>query len=186
MAGITGTPIFPHSYALYVSGTTPISLLANTYNNIIQTDGNTIVITLPQSSGMMDSADISFTAAGGEITITAFSGDTIEGSSTFQVQAGSSCSLHLNKLTHTWYIMFNGSSGSSPLPINSQIVFVSITGNDITGNGSFNAPYATTEHAMTTITDALWEKRYVIEVGPGNYTDNITWKAWVYVNGSTA
>jgi hypothetical protein len=66
-----------------------------------------------------------------------------------------------------------------------QIVYVRQGGNDVTGNGTISAPYATITHAMSTITDALWEKRYMIDLGPGNWSDSFSWKAWVFIRGST-
>jgi hypothetical protein len=77
------------------------------------------------------------------------------------------------------------STGGGLLPAVGQIVYVRQGGNDATGNGSLSAPYATIAHAMTTITDALWEKRYMIDLGPGNWPDNFSWKAWVFIRGST-
>jgi hypothetical protein len=77
------------------------------------------------------------------------------------------------------------STGGGQLPAVDQIVYVRQGGSDATGNGSISAPYATITHAMATITDALWEKRYMVDLGPGNWPDNFSWKAWVYIRGST-
>lgn len=185
MSNITGFPIFPHSYTLYISGTTPVLLEENTYNTIIQIDNNNVNITLPNSLKQMNSSDLSFTSGGGQITINAFLGDTINGSTTYVIPASGSCTLHLDKSTQRWFVLFNGSSGSSnfPLPEISQMIYVNALGSDITGDGTIVKPFATVSHSMTTITDASWEKRYLINVGPGNYIDDIVWKAWVFVNG---
>jgi hypothetical protein len=75
---------------------------------------------------------------------------------------------------------------SEPLPYYTQIVYVNAGGNDTTGNGTETSPYATITYAMSTITDALWEKRYVIMLGPGNWADSFAWKAWVTIIGGDA
>lgn len=77
-----------------------------------------------------------------------------------------------------------GAGSEGPLPAISQIVVVRQGGNDLTGDGTLDFPYLTITHAMATITDALYEKRYMIDVGPGIYTDNFSWKAWVFLRGS--
>lgn len=74
------------------------------------------------------------------------------------------------------------SSGGSSSP--GQIIYVRQNGSDITGNGTIESPYASITHAMSTITDAAWEKRYVIDIGPGNWADNFSWKAWVFCKGN--
>lgn len=73
---------------------------------------------------------------------------------------------------------------TEPLPFFSQIIWVNKAGNDTTGDGTTAKPYATVAHAMATITDALYEKRYVIYVGPGDYNDPLDLKAWVFVVGA--
>jgi hypothetical protein len=73
----------------------------------------------------------------------------------------------------------DGGSASS-----NQMVYVRKGGSDVTGDGTLSAPYLTITHAMSTITDALWEKRYLIDVGPGNWADNFSWKAWVFMKGA--
>lgn len=83
-------------------------------------------------------------------------------------------------------LQISSTGGGGLLPAVDQIVYVQRGGNDVTGNGSISAPYATITHAMATITDALWEKRYMIDLGPGNWSDSFSWKAWVFLRGSTA
>src|ERR1700678_4333281 len=184
---ISGRPAFPHLYVLYISGTVPITLVDNQYTTIIQTDSSNITINLPASSYMMGGGNLNFKSGGGILTLTAYAGDNIEGSSTAHVTADSSCLLTLHKTNHTWNIIYNISSigYTGPVPFNSQIIYVNMGGNDTTGNGTLSAPYLTILNAMATITDALWEKRYIIELGPGNWADIFTWKAWVYINGPT-
>lgn len=68
-------------------------------------------------------------------------------------------------------------------PSSSQTVYVNKGGNDITGDGTMNDPFATIAKAMTSIVDAAPAKRYSIMVGPGNYIESISLKANVMVIG---
>lgn len=68
-------------------------------------------------------------------------------------------------------------------PSSSRMVYVSKGGNDITGNGTTNNPFATIPKAMTSIVDAAPTKRYSIMVGPGNYIESFSLKANVMVIG---
>ena len=77
-----------------------------------------------------------------------------------------------------------GSAGGSDLsPSATQLVYVNKAGNDGTGNGSFGAPFLTLAAAMTSIVDASVTKRYVIDLGPGTYTDPFALKPWIAVVG---
>ena len=73
-----------------------------------------------------------------------------------------------------------GGGGGNP----GQVLYVRQNGNDMTGDGSEGNPYATIVHTMTSITDSSWEKRYMIDIGPGNWNENINWKAWVFSRGN--
>lgn len=68
-----------------------------------------------------------------------------------------------------------------PTPATTQLVYVNMGGSDITGNGSLAYPYLTITHTISTITDALWEKRYIINVGPGNWNESFSMKAWTFL-----
>jgi hypothetical protein len=70
------------------------------------------------------------------------------------------------------------------LPISTQVVYIRQGGSDTTGNGTPLYPYATISHAFSTITDASYTKRYEFDVGPGDWADNFSWKAWVFMKGS--
>ena len=79
-----------------------------------------------------------------------------------------------------------GPTGPSPafaLPIETQVVYVDESGSDVTGNGTILYPYATITYAMSTITDSSPTKRYVVKVGPGNWSDSFSLKANVEVVG---
>lgn len=49
--------------------------------------------------------------------------------------------------------------------------WVTTDGNDVTGDGSLSAPYATIAAAMASITTASPTNRWAIRLGPGNYTE---------------
>lgn len=68
-------------------------------------------------------------------------------------------------------------------PSATQLVYVNKAGNDGTGNGSFGAPFLTLAAAMTSIVDASVTKRYVIDLGPGTYTDPFAVKPWIAIVG---
>lgn len=70
-------------------------------------------------------------------------------------------------------------------PTLDQDVYVTKQGNDTTGNGSIGLPYLTIAKAYTSITDSSPTKRYCIIVGPGDYAENLTIKANVFLRGST-
>jgi hypothetical protein len=70
------------------------------------------------------------------------------------------------------------------LPSFGQTVYVSKSGNDATGNGSFTQPYLTISQAMASITDAASSKYYQILVSAGTYTENVVLKPAVFLCGN--
>ena len=76
-----------------------------------------------------------------------------------------------------------GSSSTEPPFTSTQILQVNKGGNDTTGDGSDENPYLTIGHAMSLITDATSSKRYEILVGPGTYSENVSMKANVFIQG---
>jgi len=65
-----------------------------------------------------------------------------------------------------------------------NVVYVMNSGNDTTGNGTINKPYATVTKAMTSITGASNTNRYVIQLPAGNHTEaSIALKPWVFIRG---
>jgi len=59
-----------------------------------------------------------------------------------------------------------------------RIVYVSKSGNDSTADGTMEKPYLTIKAANDSITDASGTNRYIVYVGPGDYTeDPITMQA---------
>lgn len=67
-----------------------------------------------------------------------------------------------------------------------QVIYVNKGGNDSTGNGSISLPYLTIATANTSITDAsgVTPKRYIISIGPGDYSDSFALKANVFLVGT--
>lgn len=66
----------------------------------------------------------------------------------------------------------------------SNTKYVAKNGNDTTGDGSFAKPYLTIGAALASITDASPTKRYVVLVQPGRYTENISLKANIFIQGA--
>jgi hypothetical protein len=189
MSNITGVPKPNRTIPLYISGSSPIILPPNIYDTVIQTDGSIISVTLPSATLSIDGFEISLIIGiGGTINIHPHSGDTINGTSILTLNSSgiTAYSLIIDTDSRNWFILSNNSNGggSGPLPASSQILYVNMGGSDTTGDGTENNPYLTITHAMNTITDALWEKRYKINIGPGNWSDNFAIKAWVFLTGS--
>ena len=71
-------------------------------------------------------------------------------------------------------------------PLN-QTAFVSKGGNDTFGVvGRSDRPFLTIQAAIDAITDATTSKRYLVEAMPGQYSENITLKDYVYFEGVSA
>lgn len=124
-----------------------------------------------------------FTTGGFELSIPSYSlmaNPTVRPSGSLVFNTDTSSVFVSNGLM---WILSGANSG--PSASSTQIVYVRQGGNDVSGNGTISAPFATITHAMSTITDALWEKRYMIDLGPGNWPDSFSWKAWVFIRGST-
>lgn len=73
------------------------------------------------------------------------------------------------------------------IPSTNQIVYVSsLSGNDTTGDGSYDNPWATVAHAMTQITDSGSNKPYTISILAARQveTTDVLWKPYVFIVGS--
>lgn len=71
------------------------------------------------------------------------------------------------------------------LPVNSETVYVNAAGSDVSGNGSPTRPYATIQHAVSTILDSTSTKPYIVQIGPGTFTStNLGLPPWVFLVGS--
>lgn len=69
-------------------------------------------------------------------------------------------------------------------PLTDQEYYVSKNGSDTTGNGTFGRPYLTITKALSVILDSSDTKRYVINVGAGDFNENLVLKANVFIYGS--
>lgn len=81
----------------------------------------------------------------------------------------------------------NTKLGFIPTIVNHQnIVYVDLAGNDTTGDGSFNKPFATLSHAQSVIGTATSSNLYAIVLGTGTFTETtVTLKPWIYIIGTS-
>lgn len=77
-----------------------------------------------------------------------------------------------------------GTTSNEPLPITTQTIYVNKGGSDVSGDGRHSSPYKTISYAMSTISDSDTNKRYIVDVGPGEYSDSWNIKPWVAVKGA--
>ena len=71
------------------------------------------------------------------------------------------------------------------LPVNSQAVYVNVAGNDTTGNGTYDRPYASIGKALTSITDSSSAKPYIVHIEAGTYSESgLEIPVWVFLVGS--
>ncbi len=81
-------------------------------------------------------------------------------------------------------IVVDLSSGGVPAPSTSFIVYVSsVFGSDTIGDGTVSAPYATINHAYSTITTASAAQVWTIVVFPGTYAENIAIRPFIRIDG---
>jgi hypothetical protein len=65
-----------------------------------------------------------------------------------------------------------------------NVVYVATGGNDTTGNGSIEAPYATYAKAVTSIGSAATStNNYAVAFSPGNYAQSILLAPWIWIAG---
>lgn len=65
-------------------------------------------------------------------------------------------------------------------------LFVAKNGDDMNGDGSIGTPYLTISKAIAVVTvnaDASATKPYVIDIGPGTYTENVEIGKWTHLRG---
>lgn len=90
----------------------------------------------------------------------------------------------------TWKILKRNdlSSGSLISPVSTfvpQMLNVNLGGNDSVADGSLNKPFGTITGALNFISDNSSSKRYMILIGPGNYTEpGFLLKPYVHIRGS--
>lgn len=64
-----------------------------------------------------------------------------------------------------------------------QIIYVSKNGSDLTGTGGQHKPFLTIQAAINAITDATASKKYIVRIAPGTYTETLTLKPYVNLQG---
>lgn len=68
-------------------------------------------------------------------------------------------------------------------PILNQSLYVSKTGSDDTGNGSYDSPYLTIGFALSVLTNAGPFIRYAVYISPGQYSEPWKIKPWTGIVG---
>ncbi len=76
-------------------------------------------------------------------------------------------------------------NGGPQMPTVDCYVYVSDTGSDVTGNGTYNNPFATTAAALAIITDASTTKRYGVHIKGTIAETNIYLKPYVWYYGDS-
>lgn len=72
---------------------------------------------------------------------------------------------------------------NAPITVSDE-VYVSVNGSDITGDGTENNPWASVTYAYSQITTATTAAPWVINVGPGTYSEtNVLVKPNIFLNG---
>jgi hypothetical protein len=70
------------------------------------------------------------------------------------------------------------------LPNVTQEVYVDKSGSDSAGDGTVLNPFFTISHGVSIITDSSPSKKYIVKVGPGDYSDNFALPANVVIKGA--
>lgn len=88
-----------------------------------------------------------------------------------------------------WALYAPGGGGSGPAPALTRTLYVSVAGNDTTGDGSFSKPFLTLDRACTLIRsfgNASTLLRYVVNVGAGRFINQaVTMSEWTYFVGQS-
>lgn len=175
-------PAPPRCYPLYITGSDPVTLTANKYDTVIQTDTNTVTVNLPPLSSTIAGFELKVVSTG-DIILNPASGDTLNDSGGFTL-SNTSATVIADPSTRNW--VFAGGSSNIPgvSPYTLKTIYVRQGGNNIIGDGTVNNPFQNVIVAMETITNAAYAFRYLIDIGPGIWEDNFTWKAWVFMRGA--
>lgn len=71
-------------------------------------------------------------------------------------------------------------------PATSHVIWVTLGGNDVTGDGTLAKPFASINRACTLVRsygNASTTNRYTILVGAGRYTENLVMSDWTWISG---
>jgi hypothetical protein len=146
-------------------------LLFSSRNSVFESATGSIPPTWVQGTGKFE---LSFDA--GTINYTNLSG-TVIGPGVSFTNATTNELVAVDGDTNT----YPGGLTSTGLSI--QTAFVRANGSDTHGNGSREFPYATVQKAFDSIVDASITKRYVIDIGPGEFPDPFNFRPWVAIQG---
>ncbi len=174
--GATGIVIDESSSALLPlngtrSMTGDLNMGGNDINNATSIDSPSTVGTDLLSVGTVNADAVSIGKAGGAIDLNA------------------ETDLNSNKIIN----LANGTNPNDAVNLSQlttlqnyadqQIVYVSKNGSDLTGTGGQHKPFLTIQAAINAITDNTASKKYLVRIAPGTYTETLTLKPWVSLQG---
>lgn len=180
-------------------GTTPVATSPSSTLTLTSSDGSVIIT----GDAVTDAINFQVPASpGGTVTSVGLSLPTgvFSVSGTPVTSSGTLTGNFLTQSPHTVFAgpgtgsassipsfrLLNAADIAFPTSSISQIVYVSSQGSDSTGNGTYNLPYSTIQHALTVIVDATFSKQYVIQMLPGSYVvpgPNVALKPFTYLKG---
>ena len=101
-----------------------------------------------------------------------------------KIQCNTSSASQFGCLSSSDWTSFNSKMANPAFTV-SQTVYVAVGGNDTTGDGSIGNPFQTVSKALSVITTAGSNNRFMIKLMGGKIVDTITplLKPWVYIVG---
>lgn len=168
---------------------------AGTNSSVVLTASNqTINGTKTFSSTVLTNNGIDVTATAGTDTLTIGStnADAVTiGKSGGSIDLNAETDLNNNKIIN----LANGTASGDAVNLSQldilanyadqQIVYVSKNGSDVTGTGGQHKPFLTIQAAINSLSDNTSGKKYVVRIAPGTYTETLTLKPWVSLQGIT-
>lgn len=138
-------------------------------------------------TGTISASNLSGTNTG-DVTLTAVGASPSANGASLSGQALTlqpADTTHPGVLTAADWNIFNGKANEVIPTINQMVYANSNTGDDSTGTGSYDKPYKTVAHAMTTITDASTTKPYVVAIQAARQieTTDIFMKPYTFICG---
>ena len=168
---------------------------AGANSSVVLTESNqTINGTKTFSSTVLTNNGIDVTATAGTDTLTIGStnADAVTiGKSGGSIDLNAETDLNNNKIIN----LANGTASGDAVNLSQldtlanyadqQIVYVSKNGSDVTGTGGQHKPFLTIQAAINSLSDNTSSKKYVVRIAPGTYTETLTLKPWVSLQGIT-
>ncbi len=102
------------------------------------------------------------------------------------ITAASAVSIQISESQVTNLVSDLASKARHVIPSTNQVVYASsLSGSDVTGDGSYDNPWATVAHSMTQITDSGSNKPYTISLLAARQveTTDVLWKPYVFIVG---